>query len=97
MVNIWAQRYKVIGSIEPTPSGGSVSPLEEHAAFLLGLVEETPEMTLDEIVVAIKKAKILDSHTAVRRFYERHGIRLKEKTLYAEKQGRTEHARTRRR
>jgi hypothetical protein len=35
------------------PSDGSVSPLEDHAAFLLGLVAEQPDLTLDEIAVAM--------------------------------------------
>jgi hypothetical protein len=36
------------------PSGGSISPLERHAEFLLGLIAERPGMTLDEIVAANK-------------------------------------------
>jgi hypothetical protein len=35
-----------------------VSPLEEHEDFILGLIKEQPDMTLDEIVAAMKKAKI---------------------------------------
>jgi transposase len=37
VVVIWAQRWAATGSIAAKPSGGSVSPLEDHAEFLLGL------------------------------------------------------------
>jgi transposase len=73
-----------------------ISPLEEHENFILGLIKEQPDMTLDEIVAAMKKAKIAASRTAVWRFFDRHDITLK-KTLYAEEQRRTDCARARRR
>jgi transposase len=78
------------------PSGGSISPLEEHAEFLLGLIVEQPDLTLDEVVVAMAKAGIVGSRTAVWRFYERHDISFK-KTLYAEEQRRADVVRGRRR
>ena len=69
------------GSIEAKPSGGSTSPLDEHAEFLLGLTVEQPDMTLDEIVAAMTKAGIAGSRTAVWRFYERHDISFKKKPV----------------
>ncbi len=42
----------------PKPSGGSISPLEKHAEFLLGLIAEQPDMTLDEVVAAMRKRRI---------------------------------------
>jgi transposase len=71
VVVIWAQQWKATGSIEAKPSGSSISPLEDHAAFLLGLVIEHPDMTLDEVVTAMSKVRIAGSRTAVWRFYER--------------------------
>jgi transposase len=44
---LWAQRWNATGSIEARPTGGSVSPLEDHAAFLLALVTEQPDLTLN--------------------------------------------------
>ena len=44
----WMQRYEETGSWQAKPVGGSVSPLEEHAAVLLAIVEEMPDITLDE-------------------------------------------------
>jgi transposase len=96
VVIIWAQRYHATGNIAPKPSGGSVSPLEEHKNFILGLIKEQPDMTLDEIVAAMKKAKIATSRIAVWRFFDRRDITFK-KTLYAEEQGRADCARARRR
>ena len=61
VVIIWAQRWKQTGSISAKPSGGSISPLEEHAEFLLGLIVEQPDLTLDEVVVAMSKAGIVGS------------------------------------
>ena len=34
----WMQRRQATGSIAPKPSGGSISPLEAHAAFLFALI-----------------------------------------------------------
>ena len=81
VVVIWVQRWEATGSIVARPSGGSVSPLEDHAEFLLGLVAEQPDLTLDEIVAAMAKARIAGSRTAVWRFYERHGITFKKNSL----------------
>jgi transposase len=58
VVVIWMQRWTETGSVEAKPSGGSTSPLDEHAEFLLGLTIEQPDMTLDEIVAAMSKPGI---------------------------------------
>src|SRR5262249_20824494 len=79
VVVIWVQRFEATGSIVARPSGGSVSPLEDHAEFLLSVVAEQPDLTLDEVVAAMAKARIAGSRTAVWRFYERHGITFKKK------------------
>jgi hypothetical protein len=38
----WMQRWHETGSVAAKPSGGSISPLEEHADFLLALIAEQP-------------------------------------------------------
>src|SRR5262249_46434021 len=48
MVVIWVQRFEETGSVAARPSGGSTSPLEQHAEFLLGLIANQPELTLEE-------------------------------------------------
>ena len=67
------------GSIAPKPSGGSLSPLEAHADFLLALIADHPDLTLDEIVAAMRKRRIPGSRSAVWRFFERHNISFKKK------------------
>ena len=53
----WMQRRRATGSIAPKPSGGSISPLEAHAAFLFVLIARQPDLTLDEIVGGDAQAK----------------------------------------
>ena len=59
----WLQRWRT-GSARARLSGGSTSPLEEHVEWLLALVAEQPDLTLDEIVVAMRKQRIPGSRTA---------------------------------
>ena len=73
----WMQRRQESGSIAPKPSGGSISPLEVHADFLLVLIADQPDLTLDEIVAAMRKRRIAGSRSAVWRFFERHSISFK--------------------
>ena len=73
------QRRRATGSIAAKPSGGSISPLEEHADFLLSLIAGRPDLTLDEIVVAMRKRRIAGSRSAVWRFFQRHKISVKKK------------------
>jgi transposase len=75
------QRWEATGSVEARPIGGSISPLEDHAEFLLDLVAEQPDLTLDEIVAAMAKAGIDGSRTAVWRFYERHEVTFKKNAI----------------
>jgi transposase len=73
----WMQRWRETGSIAAKPNGGSISPLEQHASWLLKLIEEQPDLTLDEIVAAMRKRRIAGSRSAVWRFFARHGISFK--------------------
>ena len=77
VVVIWAQRFAETGSVAAKPSGGSTSPLEKQAKFLLALIAEQPDMTLDEIVAATRKRKIAGSRSAVWRFFDRRNISFK--------------------
>ncbi len=73
----WWRRWHDTGSITAKPSGGSKSPLEEHAEWLLALAAAQPDLTLDEIVTAMRKRRIPGSRTAVWRFFERHNLTFK--------------------
>ena len=72
------------GSVAAMPSGGSTSPLEEHAEFLLRPIVEQPGLTN---VGRNQKKRIPGSRTVVWRFFERRNISFK-KILYAAEQKR---------
>ena len=67
------------GSCVAKPRGGSTSPLEKHADFLLTLIAERPDLTLDEVVSTMRRHKVRASRTAVWRFFQRHKITFKKK------------------
>src|SRR5262249_46552611 len=46
----WVKYFHETGSCAAKPRGGSTSPLEVHAPWLLTLIEEQPDLTLDEVV-----------------------------------------------
>ena len=73
----WMQRFVQFGTPAAKPFGGSTSPLEAHASWLLELVAKHPDLTLDEIVEAMHRARIAGSRSAVWRFFERHKITFK--------------------
>jgi transposase len=81
VVIIWTQRWETTGSVAPKPSGGSTSRLERHAKFLLGLIAEKPDLTLDEIVAAMRKRRIAGSRSAVWRFFARRNISFKKNSV----------------
>src|SRR5437016_12518561 len=62
---IWVKCFRQTGRCAAKPRGGSISPLEKHADFLLGLIEKQPDLTLDEVVLAMRKHKIPGGRTAV--------------------------------
>ena len=76
---IWVKCFRQTGRCAAKPRGGSISPLEKHADFLLGLIEKQPDLTLDEVVLAMRKHKIAGGRTAVWRFFKRHKITFKKK------------------
>ena len=76
----WLQRWRETGSVAAKPTGGSLSPLEKHAGWLLALIGEQPDLTLDEVVIAMRKRRIAGSRSAVWwLFARRHGISFKKK------------------
>ena len=53
----WLRRWEETGSVAAKPTGGSISALEAHADWLLTLITKQPDLTLDEIVVAMRKRR----------------------------------------
>ena len=60
----WMQRWHETGSVATKPTGGSISPLEKHTDCLLALIAKQPDLTLDEIVAAMRKRRIAGSRSA---------------------------------
>jgi transposase len=77
VVVIWAQRFEATGSVAAKPSGGSISPLEKQAEFLLALIAKQPDLTLDEVVAVMSKRGIASSRSAVWRFFDRRNVSFK--------------------
>jgi transposase len=76
----WLRRWREHGSAVAKPSGGSVSPLEKRADWLLTLISEQPDLTLDEVIAAMRKRRISGSRSALSRFFIRHNITFKKKS-----------------
>ena len=76
---IWVKCFRETGRCAAKPRGGSTSPLEKHADFLLALIELEPDLTLDEVVGVMRELKIPGSRTAVWRLFQRHKITFKKK------------------
>ena len=81
VVVILAQRFEKTGSVAAKPSGGSTSPLEDHADFLLALIAKKPDLTLDEVVVVMEKRGMAGSRSAVWRFFDRRNISFKKNAV----------------
>lgn len=74
---IWVKCFRETGRCAAKPRGGSTSPLEEHAEFLLALIDAQPDLSLDEVVAIMRRNKVPGSRTAVWRFFQRHQITFK--------------------
>ena len=92
----WLQRWEKSGSAEAKPRGGSVSPLEVHAMVILEVVRAQPDATFVELLVVLKKRGIRTSRSALWRFFGRHDITFKKKSLCASERQRQDVARARR-
>src|SRR5499433_1356549 len=76
---IWVKCVRETGRCVAKPRGGSISPLEKHADFLLGLIEKQSDLTLDEVALVMRKHRIGGSRTAVWRLFQRHKLTFKKK------------------
>mgnify|MGYP001137108387 CR=1 FL=1 len=93
---IWVKCFRETGRCAAKPRGGSVSPLDKHADFLLGLIEKQSDLTLDEVVLLMRKHKIL---AAARQCGASSSVTrlLSKKSLHAAEQERADVVRARRR
>ncbi len=74
----WAARWRRTGSVSAKRMGGyKRSPLDAHAALLLELIAESPDLTVEEIRRALRARGIHTGHGSVCRFFGRHAISFK--------------------
>ncbi len=74
----WVQQWRRTGSVAAKPMGGyKRSPLDARADLLLGLIDEHPDMTVEEIRAWLRARGIRAGHGSVWRFFARHGISFK--------------------
>ena len=92
----WLQRWQESGSAVAKPRGGRVSPLEQHTTLILEVVEAQPDATFVEFLVILKARRIHTSRSALWRFFDRHDITFKKKSLCASERQRKDVARARR-
>jgi len=78
----WLNRWTTTGSVEAKPgTGHSRSPLKAYEEWLLDLIANEPDLTLEEIrdrLAAEKKLEVAVS--SVWRFYDRNDITFKKKS-----------------
>jgi transposase len=71
-------RWRRTGSAAPGRRGGSVGKLAAHKDFLLGRVEDEPDITMPELAAALKAETGTQAAPAsLSRFLIRHGQRFK--------------------
>ena len=75
----WLDRWTTTGTVEAKPgTGHSRSPLKAHEQWLLDLVANEPDLTLEEIRDRLKRERRLEvAVSSVWRFYDRHAITFK--------------------
>ena len=74
----WMQRWRREKSVAPSPVRGHPRALlEGHAAWLLEMVEEKSDLTLEEIRTRLRKRHVRVSLWTVWSFYDRHEISFK--------------------
>jgi transposase len=71
-------RFMATGERAAKPRGGkSRSPLAPHGDWLLGLIGEQPDLTLEEIRGRLCERGLKVAVSSIWRFYDRHGISFK--------------------
>lgn len=77
----WCALARQAGSVAPGPLGGDrrSTYMEAHAALILGLWEQKPDITLAEIQAELAEAGVSASLGTIWRFFRRHRITRKKR------------------
>jgi transposase len=76
----WMAQWRLTGDVRPRPQGGDYRShrIEAHAGEILGLIEETPDITLAEIAAHLHETHGLRvAQSTVWRLLDRHGMTVK--------------------
>ena len=75
----WSELWHERGDVSAKPQGGDrrSDRIEAEAAFLLGQVDETPDVTLAELQAMLRERGVSVGTGTVWRFFDRHGISFK--------------------
>ncbi len=74
----WVGRWRRTGSVEAkSQKGRSRSPLAAHSEWLLSLVGERADLTLEEMRGLLGERGVRVAVSSVWRFFDRHGISFK--------------------
>jgi putative transposase len=78
----WSQRYRASGSVAPDRVGGHRRRvLAPHRDLVIGLIEQTPHLTLHGLKDELAKRGVTVSHSAVWRFLRREGLSFKKNSV----------------
>jgi transposase len=75
----WIARWRQTGSVAAKPMGGKRSKLDIHKDWLLDLIADQPDLTLEEVRGRLRARGIAVSASSVWRFFARHNITFKKK------------------
>jgi transposase len=76
----WVDQWCRTGDVGPRPQGGDRRShrLEAHAAEILGLIEETPDITLSELAEHLDEVHgVKAAQSTIWRLLDRHGMTFK--------------------
>jgi len=77
----WRSLERSVGDARPKALGGDrrSGRIEAHATLILALVDETPDMTLQELKAALMDRGIAAGYGTLWRFFKRRGISRKKR------------------
>ena len=75
-VSVWRRRQRQHGHLQPKQRTGRTRPwrIEAERDRIIGLLETTPELSIEALRAALRERGLDFCYGAVRRFLKRHGI-----------------------